>query len=198
VHAIDERLDVALHDRERRAELVGHVCQQAPALALAALQPRAHRVEGIRERAERTRAAGVDAHCVVAALDAFRRVDEIAERRGVARDAVSAHVEHDHQDEEAGEDEHEWMRTALRGRAEDVDEHEDEDRDQEREEHERHEGEERHTPHEARTHAPPIARRERLVRRPPRRRRIALAPATPPRGATVRGSLVAHLSSVNR
>src|SRR5438034_1067120 len=99
--------------------------------------------------------------------DRRRRVDEVAERRRESTDALGAHVEHAHEEEEPGDHEHDRMRAAPRRWAEEVDEHCDEDRDEEREEKEREERKEGDAPHESRSHARPVARRERLVRRPP-------------------------------
>src|SRR5207249_9909318 len=141
--------------------------EQTASLLLAALESRAHRVERAGERAQRPRASCLHTHAVVAALDALRRVDEVAERRRESTDALAAHVEHDHEEEEPGDHEHDRMRAAPRRWAEEVDEHRDKDRDEEREEEEREERKERDAPHESRSHARPVARRERLVRRPP-------------------------------
>ena len=44
--AVDHRLEVALDDRERRAQLVGDVGEKTPALVVARLEPRRHLVEG--------------------------------------------------------------------------------------------------------------------------------------------------------
>src|SRR5258706_13287097 len=57
VHAVKERLEIALHDRERRPELVGHVGQQPAALALAALETTRKRIEGS-PRGPKPRATG--------------------------------------------------------------------------------------------------------------------------------------------
>jgi hypothetical protein len=49
IDAVEERFEVALHDRERRPQLVRHIGQQASPLALAALEAPRHRVERRRE-----------------------------------------------------------------------------------------------------------------------------------------------------
>src|SRR5512132_2858497 len=71
IHAVEERLEIALHDREWCAQLVRHVGEQATTLALAAFQTTGHRVEGCRERPKLARAAGAYAHAVVAGFDAL-------------------------------------------------------------------------------------------------------------------------------
>ena len=83
VDAVDDRLDVALDDRERRAQLVADVGEQPPALRLVDLEARRHRVERAAEIAQLARAAVDlrDTRRVVAGLDPPGRLDERVQRR---------------------------------------------------------------------------------------------------------------------
>ena len=83
VDAVDDRLEVALDDGQRRPQLVADLGQQGAALALVGLQARRHRVEaGTSWRTARRPRARPDAHGVVAGLDRAGRLDELVERRG--------------------------------------------------------------------------------------------------------------------
>ena len=96
--AVEDRLDVALDDGERRPQLVGDVGEEAPALGLVRLEPGGHRVEAagqLRDRAG-TRAAALDARRVVAGLDPRGLLDEGVEDRTGPRMRAGA--------EEPGED----------------------------------------------------------------------------------------------
>ena len=53
VDAVGDRLEVALHDRQRRPQLVAHVGQQRATLALIGLEPFDHRVEPVDQRSGR-------------------------------------------------------------------------------------------------------------------------------------------------
>ena len=53
VDAVEDRLEVALDDRHRRAELVADVGEQAATLAFVGLEPSHHRVETRGERPRR-------------------------------------------------------------------------------------------------------------------------------------------------
>ena len=61
VHPVDECLEVSLDDRERGAQLVADIGEQAPPLLLARTKAAGHRVEGACERASFTWTALVDA-----------------------------------------------------------------------------------------------------------------------------------------
>ena len=84
--AIDDRLEVALHDGQRCPQLVADIGEQAPPLALVRFEPICHRVEPAEQRAD---GAGrpptlVHAHRVIASLDARDGCGEIVERLGHA------------------------------------------------------------------------------------------------------------------
>ena len=49
MHAVEERLDVALHDRERRAQLMRHIGEELLALRFIRAEARGHRVERVGE-----------------------------------------------------------------------------------------------------------------------------------------------------
>src|SRR5258705_6053702 len=83
---VDDRLDVALDDRQRRAQLVGDVREQARSLSLAALEVRAHLVERAAKRSQLSWPADRHAHGVVARLEPLPGVDEITARRDQAPD----------------------------------------------------------------------------------------------------------------
>ena len=58
--AVEDRLDVALDDRERRPQLVADVGEERPPLGLARLEPAGHRVEAADEVADGSRRADRD------------------------------------------------------------------------------------------------------------------------------------------
>src|SRR2546430_16258354 len=80
MHTVDDGLDIALDDRERRPELVTHVGEEPAALLFASLEACAHRVERARERAHFARTAFGDSGREVARLDPPGRADDVAER----------------------------------------------------------------------------------------------------------------------
>ena len=90
VDAVEDRLDVALDDRQRRPELVADVGEQRPPLALARLEPGRHRVEAADEVADRARRPGRDGdpRGVVAGLDPLGR--DAAARRASTRSTGTA------------------------------------------------------------------------------------------------------------
>ena len=79
--AVEDRLDVALDDGERRPELVGDVGEEAPPLGLVRLEPGGHRVEAAGQVADRLGhpIRRLDPRRVVAGLDARRLLDEVVE-----------------------------------------------------------------------------------------------------------------------
>ena len=81
IDAVEQALEAALQNRQRRPELVGDVGHQVAPLAVGVLQPLGHRVERAGKRANRRRAAVLDAHRVVAVRHAIRRIHHGAERR---------------------------------------------------------------------------------------------------------------------
>ena len=180
VQAIEQRLEVALHDRERRSQLVRYVSEQPPTLLLARLEALAHRVERPREGPQLPRTARPHACAVVPGLDALRRVDQVTERDG-ERDDDDGENRQGHEDRGSA---------AGAGRVERVDEQHDERRDDERKEQERQEHEGRGAAHEAPAHAPALgwsACRPGFSLWPPRRAVPRRPGATPPRSAATFG-----------
>ena len=86
--AVEDRLDAALDDGERRPQLVGDVGEERPALGLVGLEPGGHRVEAAGEGADRRRdGPTVSTRArVVAGLDPRRLIDEGVEDRPGAAD----------------------------------------------------------------------------------------------------------------
>ena len=106
IDTVDDRLEVALDDGQRRPELVADVGQQRPALGLVGLEPRDHRVETVGQLAHHAQAAGrawadIDPDRVVAGLDPARGVDQPVERlRG--QEQGPAHPDQHPDDEREG------------------------------------------------------------------------------------------------
>ncbi len=100
VDAVDDRLDVAPDDRQRRAQLMAHVGQQRPPLAFVRLQALGHRVEAGRQLDELagTAPGPRDPHGVIAMGHPARRVDHLVDRLGDRPD--SAPDEQDSQEQE--------------------------------------------------------------------------------------------------
>ena len=84
VDAVDDRLEVALDDRQRRPKLVADLGQQGPPLAFVGLEPGGHGVEARDELADGAKAAWLrsDAHRVIAPLDRAGCLDELVQGRG--------------------------------------------------------------------------------------------------------------------
>jgi hypothetical protein len=82
IDPIEQRLEVALEHGDGRAQLVGHVCQQAAALIFAAPQAAEHGVEGACQGAQLARPALAHARGQVAGFDALGRVDQVAQGKG--------------------------------------------------------------------------------------------------------------------
>ena len=167
-----------MHHREWRAELVAHVGEESAPLLLAALQARAHRVEGAGERAHLARATHAHPRREIAAFDAAGGVDEVGERRGEA--TQTARPGDDDRDAR-GEDERD---RPVAARARELERpHEGRHREgDDRDEHERRQDrEEQHAAHETAPHRPPrsVAWRERLVLRPPRWSPARAVPPSP-------------------
>jgi hypothetical protein len=113
VDAVEDRLDVALDDRERRPQLVADVGEERPALGLAGLEPAGHRVEAADEVADGPRRAvrDRDPHGVVALFDLLGGDEQRVERRRARPDPVARPGERDR-----GEDQDRAARPAGRGR----------------------------------------------------------------------------------
>ena len=105
---VEDRLDVAGDDRERRPQLVRDIGEQAPALGLVGLEPRGHRVEAADEVANGPRrgARNVDPGAVVAGLDPRRLIDELVQdvaRAADRRAGADDRADHDDRHEERRE-----------------------------------------------------------------------------------------------
>ena len=87
VDAVEQRLEVALDDAQRRSELVADVGEERAPLALIRVEPLRHRVEVADQRVEGRRAAsrGVDADREVAVRDPPGCVGQLIERARRAR-----------------------------------------------------------------------------------------------------------------
>ena len=170
VHTVDERLQIPLHDRERRAQLVAHVGEKPPALLLSGLEPARHGVERACESACFTGASLAHSGREVAVGDAAHRLDHISERSGEptkrSRRQQEA-VQHHEQPHAARDIANRVGRSERRGERPEEDRRPDHREDRGRDE------EHRHAPHEASPPpgrpGPATSRRERLVLRPPRR-----------------------------
>src|SRR2546425_9884600 len=180
--AVDERLEVAPHDREGGPELVADIGEQAPPLLLTRTQAAGHRVERARERARFARATLVDARREIAIGHTADRIDDIADRR--REPAYRAGREGDQKEHEqksgAARDGPRWVGGTERAR-----ERQEEERGGDDGEDGPGDEEHRHSAHETPAHRPrPAAtpsapRRERLVLRPPRRAPAGGAPPPP-------------------
>jgi hypothetical protein len=187
VNAIDERFEIALHDCERRAELVAHVREEAPALLLPRLEAARHRVERARKSARFAWSAYGHSRREVAVRDASDRVDHVADRSGQAAERPRREDDPGQHDEEhkAARDVAPGIRRAERaGQGQKEKGGRDDGQDGNRKEEERHATHEPAAPGGHRP-APPSSWRKGLVFRPPRR---ALPPLIPT-------SLAAHSSS---
>src|SRR5262245_55761912 len=108
VDAVDDRLDVPLDDGERRTQLVRHIGEKAAWLGLAPLEPRAHRVKGVRQPTDLARPARAQSRRIVAPLDPLGRLDEVADRPGDTPRAARPEEQEDEQDDDARD--HETVR----------------------------------------------------------------------------------------
>src|SRR5688500_2277619 len=80
INTVEQRLEIALHDRERGSQLVRDVREKLLSLHLAALETRGHRVERAGERTKLARPAWPYTNRVVPCLHALSSVNEVAER----------------------------------------------------------------------------------------------------------------------
>ena len=129
VEAVEHALESALHDGQRRAQLVADVGEQAATGRIGLLEPRAHGVEGARQRSDLGWSADLDLGPDLARLDPAGRLDEIADRRGRAAQHAPKAADHDDEDEERqeGGERHRWM--PPNRLADDVDEERKQDRE---------------------------------------------------------------------
>src|SRR3989442_6274321 len=100
VHAVDHRLEVSLHHRERRPELVTHVGEEASPLLLARGEARRHRVERSREGPRFAWTALFDARREIAFSDPAYGVDDIAYRGGEPTQGPRRQADPEKDDEE--------------------------------------------------------------------------------------------------
>src|SRR6185503_1188547 len=167
IHAVEERLEIALHDRERRAYLVRHIGEQATTLALAALETPGHRVEGRGQRPKLARTTRAHSDAVVAGLDVLGGVDEVTEWGREPSEPAGGGAEQQQDDDRQR---YERGDPTTGGRiSEDVDQDGDERRDDEAEEQESEDEHRREAAHESPAHARPLAtsRRVRFTPWPP-------------------------------
>ncbi len=178
VDAIEDRLDVALDDGERRPELVGHVGEQAASLGLIRLEPCGHRVEAAGEVPDRVRhrADRIDPGGVVARLDARCLFDQVVEDGARAPDGAAAPDEPGHdrdQDEEGGQPDQRSRQARCVQDVADEPCREGEDAEDPRDEQEPEQAA------EAAPRASPLNRRPGLLRRPPRGPRLRVPSRAP-------------------
>ena len=97
VDAVEDRLEIAGDDRQRRPQLVADVREQRAALLLVGLEPGGHRVEAAGELLDRrqVRAGLADPDAVVAVLDPAGRGEHPVEVAGRAQRAAE-HRGEDH------------------------------------------------------------------------------------------------------
>ena len=177
--AVDERFELALHDRERRAQLMAHVRENAAALLLERGEARGHRVERPSERARCARSSLPHARAEITLGDPLDRVDHVRDGSGETAERPRGEPERheDEEEERAASDAAREVGRAERGREEPEDErrgdHREDDRDEEKRDDVAHESATRPPGPPA---PPPTRRGEGLVFRPPGR---PSAPAVP-------------------
>ena len=166
VDPVEERLEIPLHDAERRAQLVADVGEQPSSLLLARLEPCAHRIERPRQHADLTRTALRDSRAEVTFSDATGSLDDVAE---LPRVPAPAAAEPEEQHEPAEKDDRHPELGTRAGHLQDAQHHADRGREQQEEKKEPDHREEDHPAHEAAAHRAPLAalRGERLALRPP-------------------------------